>query len=87
MGVGWNFLFVSGTSLLTTAYEPEQRFTAQAINEFAVFGTMAVASLGAGALIHYGRWETINLLSLPLLILMLAASVCLGRRQPTAEGR
>jgi MFS family permease len=70
LGVGWNLLFVSGTALLTTTYRPAERFRAQAVNEFSVFGTQAAASLLAGPAIHVLGWETLNLAALPLMLLL-----------------
>jgi MFS family permease len=64
LGVGWNLLFVAGTALLTTTYEPAERFRAQAVNEFSVFGTQALASLLAGPAIHLLGWRTLNLATL-----------------------
>jgi MFS family permease len=69
LGVGWNLLYVAGTTLLTTTYHPEERFRAQAVNEFAVFGTQAIASLLAGPAIHILGWQRLNLAALPLLLL------------------
>jgi MFS family permease len=79
LGVGWNLLFVSGTALVTTTYRPEERFRAQAVNEFAVFGTQAMASLLAGPAIYALGWRTLNLLALAPLLL-LAAFALLGQR-------
>jgi MFS family permease len=50
--LGWNFLFVGATALLTETYHPEERFKAQAYNDFGVFGASALASLASGALLH-----------------------------------
>ena len=52
LGVGWNFLFVGGTTALVAAYRPAEKFRAQALNDFSIFGVSAVASLMAGALLH-----------------------------------
>jgi MFS family permease len=60
LGVGWNLLFVAGTSLLTTTYRPAERYRAQAVNEFSVFGTQALASLLAGPAIHVLGWQALN---------------------------
>lgn len=60
LGVGWNLLFVAGTALLTTTYAPAERYRAQAVNEFAVFGTQALASLLAGPAIHALGWQSLN---------------------------
>ncbi len=73
LGVGWNLLFVAGTALLTTTYEPAERFRAQAVNEFSVFGTQALASLLAGPAIHLLGWRTLNLATLVPLALFAAA--------------
>jgi len=70
LGVGWNLLFVSGTALLTTTYRPAERFRAQAVNEFAVFGTQAAASLLAGPAIYLLGWQTLNLAALPPMLLL-----------------
>ena len=71
LGVGWNFLYVGGTTMLTLTYSMNERFKAQAINEFTVFGTSATASLLAGTVIHLYGWYTLVLLPLPLLVLIL----------------
>jgi MFS family permease len=73
LGVGWNLLFVAGTTLLTTTYLPAERFRAQAVNEFSVFGTQALASLLAGPAIHALGWRTLNLATLVPLALFAAA--------------
>ena len=57
LGVGWNFLFVGGTTALVAAYRTEERFRAQAANDFSVFGMSAAASLSAGALLHGFGWQ------------------------------
>ena len=77
LGLGWNLLFVSGTTLLTVSYRPAERFKAQAINEFVMFGVMASASLAAGALLHFAGWEAVNRMVLPVLAVMLAAALLL----------
>ncbi len=70
LGVGWNFLFIGGTTLLTRCYSPAERFKAQAVNDFAVFGFQALASLSAGTVIFMAGWEVLNGLNLPLLMIM-----------------
>jgi MFS family permease len=73
LGVGWNFLFVAGTTLLSSTCSAAERFRAQGFNDFVTFGSQAVASLLAGtALIELG-WGALNLASVPLLVAMLAA--------------
>jgi len=72
LGVGWNLLFVAGTTLLTTTYLPAERFRAQAVNEFSVFGTQALASLLAGPALHLLGWRALNLATLAPLVLFAA---------------
>ena len=75
LGIGWNLLFVAGTTLLTTTYLAAERFRAQAVNEFAVFGTQALASLMAGPAIHALGWRTLNLVAIVPLVAFAAALV------------
>ncbi len=78
LGVGWNFLFVGGTSLLVQSYRPSERFTAQAANDFCVFGVAALGSLLAGSVVHVLGWEGVLWGSLPLLVVMAVALVWLA---------
>tara|TARA_B110000503_G_scaffold72593_1_gene112270 strand:- start:3879 stop:5090 length:1212 start_codon:yes stop_codon:yes gene_type:complete len=71
LGIGWNFLFVSSTSLLITTYLESEKYRVQAFNDLMVFGVQAIASLCAGWLLIATNWKTINLMSLPLLGLLL----------------
>jgi MFS family permease len=79
LGVGWNFLFVGGTTLLTKTYQPAERFKAQACNELTVYGFQATASLSAGAIIFYAGWEVVNLLTVPWLLINLLVILKMGR--------
>jgi MFS family permease len=83
LGVGWNFLYVGGTSLVTRTYRLEERFRAQAVNEFCVFGTSASASLLAGTIIHLYGWFTLVLAPVPFLLMTLAG-LFLVRKDPLA---
>ena len=74
LGIGWNFLFVSGSSLLVISYEDKDKFTAQGLNDFIVFSTQGIGSLSAGFLLYYSNWIVINLLCIPLLIIVLIVS-------------
>ena len=80
LGLGWNFLFVGGTVLLTRSYRAEERFRAQALNDFVVFGTQAVAATAAGAALDRIGWTATNLAVAPLILLMFALTAVLGRR-------
>lgn len=69
LGVGWNFLYVGGTTLLTTTYTPAERGRAQAANDLAIFLVGLAASLSAGALLEFASWQTLNVILLPWLAL------------------
>ena len=73
LAVGWNFLFVGGTTALVAAYRPSERFRAQAVNDFSVFGMSALASLSAGVLLHAFGWTVVLVSTLPALLLILLA--------------
>ena len=81
LGVGWNFMFVGGTTLLTSTYRPAERFKAQAVNDFSVFGVQAFASLSAGTMIYLSNWNTLILATLPFLFLVLTAILWMHRFQ------
>jgi MFS family permease len=66
LGVGWNFLYLSGTTLLTETYRPEERARAQGTNEQAIFVMMAISSLSSGLTVTTAGWERVNLFALPL---------------------
>ena len=72
-GVGWNFLFVGATTLVTTTYRPSERGKAQALNDFLVFGTTTTCSLLAGILQNRLGWFPLNWLSLGLVAVAVAA--------------
>ena len=88
LGVGWNFLFVGGTTALVAAYRPEEKFRAQALNDFSIFGVSALASLLAGVLLHGFGWSAVLLSVLPALALMLlaVAHVNMRSRQMALQG-
>ena len=82
LGVGWNFLFVGGTNLLVLSYMPEDRFRAQALNDFVVFGCSAAASLLAGSVVIQFGWGPVMWGSLPFVVAMALALAWLSRSQP-----
>ena len=73
LGVGWNFLYIGGTTLLTRTYRSSERFKSQAVNDFSVFATSASGSLLAGTVIHYLGWTNLMLTVITPLVLMLLA--------------
>jgi len=70
LGLGWNFLFISGTSLVVLTYKEEEKFRVQGINDLIVFSTMALASLSAGIMLSLTSWKTMNLICIPFLVLI-----------------
>ncbi len=84
LGVGWNFLFIGGTHLLTGAYTPSERGRAQAANDLAVVGVGLVSSLSAGALLATFGWHTMNMMLLPWLGLCAAALLWFALRREVA---
>jgi len=75
LGVGWNFLFVSATALLTTTYEPWERTRVQALNDFAVYGSLVLSTLSCGPLEEQVGWEALNRGTIPVLLAALAVVV------------
>ncbi|WP_028734978.1 MFS transporter [Ciceribacter selenitireducens] len=69
LGIGWNFLYIGGTNLLTSTYTPAEKGKAQAMNDLSIFLVGLVSSLGAGALHSSLGWQTLNLVLLPWLAL------------------
>lgn len=83
LGVGWNFLFIGGTTLLTKAYRPEERAKVQGLGDFLVFTSSTVAAFSSGALNHAFGWQALNLGVLPLVALVVTALVWYHlRREP-----
>ena len=74
LGLGWNFLFISGTSLVVLTYKEEEKFKAQGINDLIVFTTMALASLSAGMALSLTSWKILNFLCIPFLVLIVYSS-------------
>jgi len=75
LGVGWNFLYLGGTMLLTQTYRPEERAKAQGTNEQAIFIMMAISSLTSGLTVTTAGWERVNLFALPLVATVAIAIV------------
>ena len=89
LGVGWNFLFIGGTTLLTDTHDPAEKAKVQGLNDFLVFGSVAIASLSSGGLLHVFGWNTVNLGAVPFLLVALAATLwlLLKRRREAAVGQ
>jgi MFS family permease len=81
LGVGWNCLYIGGTTLLTETYRPEERARAQGMNEQAIFTMMAISSLTSGLTVTTAGWERVNVLALPLVALVAVAIVWFALRE------
>ena len=86
LGVGWNFMFVGATTFLTENYRPSEQARVQAINEFCVFGTVAIASLSAGTIYAGSGWGTLLYsAALPVgLVLLIVATFAIRRKAQAA---
>lgn len=84
LGVGWNFLFVGGTTMLVQSYRSNERFKAQALNDFSVFSASALASLLAGTVLHLLGWASLLYSVIPALLIMLSALGWLARSKRSA---
>jgi MFS family permease len=87
LGLGWNFGFIGGTTLLTGTYESSERNKAQGLNDFLIFGTTALASLGAGKLLAGSGWSAVNYAVFPMVAVALAMIGWLMTHQRTRAAR
>ncbi len=87
LGLGWNFLYIGATTLLTETYRPPEKAKVQAANDFIVFGTVAAAAAAAGWLQNTIGWSAINASVLPLIVASFAALAWLAaRNRGAAQG-
>ena len=86
-GIGWNFMFVAGSTLVTKAYAPAERSRTQAANDFLVFGTSAVTSLSSGQLLHHRGWQVVLTTAAVMLLAALAGSLVRVSRAASPTGR
>ena len=75
LGFGWNFLFISGTSLLVLSYRENEKFKAQGFNDLIVYSTQAVASLSAGVFLNLTSWKSMNLVCIIFLVIILLSTL------------
>ncbi|RZA10194.1 MAG: MFS transporter, partial [Proteobacteria bacterium] len=73
LGIGWNFLYIGGTTLFTQAYRPEEKTRAQGLLDTGVYATMTLTSFSSGALVTTGGWQWMNWASLLPIVLCAAA--------------
>ncbi len=88
LGMGWNFMYIGGTTLLTETYRPAEKAKAQGANEMTIFGVLAVSSFASGVLVNTAGWRILNFVALPLLTAAALAILGLAvlRRPKTASG-
>jgi len=77
LGLGWNFLYIGGTTLLTEAYRPSERAKVQGANEVTIFSVQAVSAFSSGVLVNARGWATLNHVALPLIAVGATAIVWL----------
>ena len=75
LGFGWNFLFISGTSLLVLSYRENEKFKAQGFNDLIVYSIQAIASLSAGVFLTLTNWKTMNLVCIIFLVLIILSTL------------
>lgn len=80
LGVGWNFLYIGGTTLLTTTYSPAEKSRTQATNDMIIFVVGLACSFSAGGLLQALGWQTMNAILLPWLGLAALALIWFGQR-------
>jgi len=89
LGIGWNFTYIGGTTLLTEAYRPSEKAKAQGANEIVVFTAQGLSAFSSGVLVNTSGWVSLNYVSLPLIVAagLALAWLALGIRRPkTASG-
>lgn len=87
LGVGWNFLFIGGTTLLANAHHPAEKFRAQAVNDFSVFGLSAIGSLSAGVVIQLFGWNAVLWASIPPIVVTVLVLIWAARSTGHASTR
>lgn len=81
VGLGWNFAYVGGSTLLTSTYKPSERAKVQASHDFTVYAATATAAALSGVLAARAGWFVINLAAIPLMLVIIAAAFWLMQRQ------
>ena len=73
VGIGWNFMYTGGTTLLTESYRPAEKARVQGVNDLVLFVTLGLSSLASGALVTVAGWETANWAAVPVLLVIAVA--------------
>ncbi len=83
LGVGWNFMFISATQLVTGAYTTAEKARTQAMNEFLIFGTVTMSALASGWMEASWGWQLLNLFMVPVMVAALVIILIFGQRCST----
>lgn len=86
LGVGWNFLFLAGSTMLSLSFSGSDRFAAQGLNDTMIYGTQAFASLAAGWMLYTFGWQALSLFPIPFLVVVLVLSTVYRRNLTAATG-
>lgn len=84
LGIGWNFAYVGGTTMVTESYRPAEKAKTQAVNDFVIFGFSVIASLASGGIFERFGWSGVNLGAVPFLALAVTAIVFFSLARRTA---
>jgi MFS family permease len=87
LGIGWNFLFIGATTLLTRSYSVEEKAKVQALNDFLVFGTVAMSAFASGALLSGIGWGMVQVAVMPFVVVAAGAVLWWRARAAAAEPR
>jgi MFS family permease len=87
LGIGWNFMYTGGTTLLTEAYAPGEKAKTQGLNDVMMFTVMCVSSFSSGALVNVAGWERMNVGALPFLMVVAAAVLWLMSLRRSSAAR
>ena len=84
LGLGWNFGFIGGTTMLTSTYRPAERAKVQAVNNFGVSLMVALASASSGQMLEHFGWSSVALTVIPIAALVLGIIIWLKTHESTA---
>lgn len=90
LGIGWNFMFIGGSTLLTKAYRAPEKEKTQALHDFLVFAVISISSFAAGSILNHSGWKMVNIAAIPLLVIAFITIVIAQRndkRTSTALAR
>jgi MFS family permease len=87
LGLGWNFLYIGGTTLLTDTYAPAEKAKVQGCNDLVVFAAMAASSLTSGVVVTGPGWMALNQLALPPVLAIALATLALRLTMRRARPR